>query len=116
MSNNDGKVILGPEQPDDVAISLDGVSCNWNEVERVDRSQRDKEIGDTCDIPALTDISLDFRKGQLTCLVGPVGSGKSEMLTAYGCGPVRLTRGSNATREKRPWPLPINFDAWKKKI
>lgn len=70
------------EQPDDLALSLHVVNCNWNEVENVNINKSDSEVVVTSDTPALTDITIDFRRGQLTCLVGPVGSGKSALLQA----------------------------------
>ena len=78
------------EQPNDVAVSMEDVNCNWNEVQRMDRISSDSELADSADMPALTDINLQFRKAELTCLVGSVGSGKSALLQAIvGELPVR---------------------------
>ena len=72
-----------PEQPDIVAISLKNVTCNWNEVKELGDASEILETSEkSASVAAIKDITLDFGKGQLTCLVGPVGSGKSALLQA----------------------------------
>ncbi|CAB9509666.1 Multiple drug resistance-associated protein-like transporter 1 [Seminavis robusta] len=70
------------KQHGDCCLSLKSVNCNWNDVETVQAKSDQSTVGSTEDMPALTDVSLDFNRGQLTCLVGAVGSGKSAMLQA----------------------------------
>ena len=44
--------------------------------------ETDNSIASSSLIPALTDINLDLHRGQLTCVIGTVGSGKSALLQA----------------------------------
>lgn len=65
---------------DNVAISMSDFTCYWDssaETERVssESSSPVKPI-------ALNKITLDFRRNQLSCIVGSVGSGKSALLYA----------------------------------
>ena len=48
-------------------------------------------------IPALSDINLDLRRGQLTCVIGTVGSGKSALLQAV-VGELPVYRGHISRR------------------
>jgi len=77
-SREAGVVSHAPEHTDEVAISLHNVTCMWNEVTDVGHA----EILESVSVPAIKDVSLDLKWGQLTCLVGPVGSGKSALLQA----------------------------------
>src|SRR5690625_7492521 len=52
------------------------------------------------DIEAVRNLTFDLPKGELTCLVGPSGSGKATLLNAISRLPPSLTRppvGSNNT-------------------
>lgn len=83
MQSNEIGTISTTGQEDKVAISLEGVGCNWNDVKRVDgKVESESQLEDKSHLAALTDINLSFQRGQLTCLVGPVGSGKSAVLMA----------------------------------
>ncbi|PRT52473.1 Metal resistance protein YCF1 [Wickerhamiella sorbophila] len=53
------------DRPGDVAVSLENCTYLWSK-----------------DKPALSDISLQAAKGELTCIVGRVGTGKSSLLQA----------------------------------
>ena len=82
MSRETRKAVEAPEQSDEIAISLQHVSCNWNEVEQMGQPGSQDESVQPTAIPALKDVTLDLKRGQLTCLVGAVGSGKSALLQA----------------------------------
>ena len=77
-----------------VALSLSNVHSHWNDVRRLSLKtahqgssslsqtahDEDSDPGDL--IAALTDVSLDFHRGELTCIIGTVGCGKSALIQA----------------------------------
>ena len=84
-------------------------------------------------IPALTDVTLDLKRGQLTCLVGAVGSGKSALLQLLvgelpiNSGVVERKYGNLAYAAQDPWimggtvreniTMGLEFDAeWYEKV
>ncbi|CAJ1953935.1 unnamed protein product [Cylindrotheca closterium] len=74
-------------QNEQIAISMEDVCCQWNHVrdistKKVTDDDDDDEISTASLAAALTDITIDFEKGQLTCIIGTVGSGKSALLQA----------------------------------
>jgi ATP-binding cassette subfamily C (CFTR/MRP) protein 4 len=105
------------------ALSYSNVNCYWNDVRKVslkidpsppssfDRSRTARdEDSDTSDlIPAISDVSVDFKRGELSCIIGTVGCGKSALLqTLVGELPVHsgtLTRvyESLAYASQDPW-------------
>lgn len=72
------------ESSDGVALSLSHVKAYWNEV----TSNDSKQLEDSTDHSnssvylALDDVSIDFHSGELTAIIGSVGSGKSALLQA----------------------------------
>jgi ATP-binding cassette subfamily C (CFTR/MRP) protein 4 len=107
---------------DGIAISMKNADCYWNFVQaqpgvttyikpsqaRSVSSATSKDYGEraaTDDAasagnsseagltPALSNISLELRKGQLTCVIGTVGSGKSALLQAI-VGELPVFQGS----------------------
>jgi ABC-type multidrug transport system fused ATPase/permease subunit len=81
-----------PERPEhdssrskegNVTISMEDVTCHWNHVEEISKSEtKEAEELDSSLISALSKISIAFQKGQLTCIIGTVGCGKSALLQA----------------------------------
>lgn len=65
----------------DVAVTFQNATYNWSSASQ------------TPDV--LLNINLNIRKGKLTCVVGPVGSGKSSLLNAI-LGELKLVHGSAA--------------------
>lgn len=55
-------------------MSFSNVSCYWGSLSRTERNIRPP--------PALENITANFKYGQLTCIIGKVGSGKSALLLA----------------------------------
>jgi len=103
-----------PETNGTVAIALDKVCCYWNDVEISKRSahastEHTTESGTALKVLALSDVSLEFKIGQLTCIVGPVGSSKSALLTALvgelpvNSGVLHRYYGSLAYAAQDPW-------------
>ena len=75
------------EKNSDIAISIQDITCHWNHVEEiVQNADNDKEDDDDDSqkslTAALSNVSIDFRKGELTCIIGTVGCGKSAILQA----------------------------------
>jgi ABC-type multidrug transport system fused ATPase/permease subunit len=59
------------------------------------KSQNDQDTDSVTSsdlIPALTDINIDLRRGELTCVIGAVGSGKSALLQSL-VGELPVYRG-----------------------
>jgi ATP-binding cassette subfamily C (CFTR/MRP) protein 4 len=74
-----------------VAISMSDMSCYWNEVQRASNGLADDS--DSALVSAISNSSIDFRMGELTCLIGAVGSGKSALLQAI-VGELPVASGS----------------------
>ncbi|KAG0219662.1 Canalicular multispecific organic anion transporter 2, partial [Actinomortierella wolfii] len=84
-----------PSNPNPVAIQLENVTASWSKPKQPsssDNSNNDQESqpllsNNTLAItkanrPTLSNISLTFRQGSLTAIVGRVGQGKSSLLSA----------------------------------
>lgn len=74
---------------DGVAISMEAVCCQWNHVRDIStkkigdgEEEEDDEASSASLAAALKDVSIEFQRGQLTCIIGTVGSGKSALLQA----------------------------------
>jgi ABC-type multidrug transport system fused ATPase/permease subunit len=103
----------------DVVLCLSQADCYWNYVREMSpsalmrgsttfdegvfevehgasaKSKNDQDTDSVTSsdlIPALSDISLDFKRGELTCVIGPVGCGKSALLQAL-VGELPVYRG-----------------------
>ena len=98
----DSRVIKDPpeeveEDDDKSALSLSGVTCYWNSVNETSDDSSDES---SCILfLALSDVSLQFRMKELTCVIGPVGSGKSALLQVL-VGELPLSSGKMARRCK----------------
>jgi len=64
------------EDRGDIAIRMKDVTCYWDS-----HLNRDKDLNDSKPA-ALKNVSLDFKRNSLTCIVGSVGSGKSALIHA----------------------------------
>ncbi|XP_077978183.1 ATP-binding cassette sub-family C member 9-like [Glandiceps talaboti] len=67
-----------PDIPDDIAVKITDCNCTW-----------DIDVP----IPTLSDINVDILAGELTMVVGIVGSGKSSLLSAI-LGEMTIISGS----------------------
>ncbi|KAG0221629.1 hypothetical protein BGW42_007448, partial [Actinomortierella wolfii] len=89
------KQVPSPSNPNPVAIQLENVTASWSKPKQPsssDNSNNDQESqpllsNNTLAItkanrPTLSNISLTFRQGSLTAIVGRVGQGKSSLLSA----------------------------------
>eukprot|EP00934_Nitzschia_sp_Nitz4_P006161 Nitzschia sp. Nitz4//scaffold366_size23882//2073//6107//NITZ4_008438-RA/size23882-processed-gene-0.30-mRNA-1//-1//CDS//3329549299//6151//frame0 len=96
-----GEKVDGPTETESdsetnhVPLSLSNVNCFWNDVRRITHPEKEEEkegkaedngTDDESSTAALTlalsNVSVDFPRGQLTCIIGPVGSGKSALVQA----------------------------------
>jgi ATP-binding cassette subfamily C (CFTR/MRP) protein 4 len=75
---------LTPSKMDDVALELSRVRCYWNKVTKSAPMQSDfgRRASYLSQKPALDMINVAFMFGQLTAVIGPVGSGKTALLLA----------------------------------
>ena len=70
------------------AIRMDNMTCYWNDVHRFgNESKTAEDVADTSSdtaglIVALSNVTMEFERGKLTCILGAVGSGKSALLQA----------------------------------
>ncbi|GKY92774.1 hypothetical protein MPSEU_000247200 [Mayamaea pseudoterrestris] len=70
---------------DPVAISMSDVVCYWDDVNEMEQyvKEESSSTGESAgSYLALEKISVDFRKGELTAVIGTVGAGKSALLQA----------------------------------
>jgi ATP-binding cassette subfamily C (CFTR/MRP) protein 4 len=84
-----------PDENDDKrAIIAKNVTCHWNRV-RFSESKNAEKVNEdfTGLIVALNEVDLEFRMGQLTCIIGAVGSGKSAFVSMLA-GELPLSRGT----------------------
>eukprot|EP00538_Stauroneis_constricta_P012629 CAMPEP_0119552576 /NCGR_PEP_ID=MMETSP1352-20130426/5521_1 /TAXON_ID=265584 /ORGANISM="Stauroneis constricta, Strain CCMP1120" /LENGTH=1426 /DNA_ID=CAMNT_0007598827 /DNA_START=60 /DNA_END=4340 /DNA_ORIENTATION=+ len=123
QSDDDNKRIIGSADDNDdndndesAVLSMDHVTCHWNNVEHHDGKDKKNRNAASADdattsnlIPALTDATIDFEKGTLTCIIGSVGSGKSAILQAVigelppTQGTIRRNYNSLAYASQDPW-------------
>jgi ATP-binding cassette, subfamily C (CFTR/MRP), member 4 len=102
----------------DVAIALQNVKCYWNEVksnkagsnsETVDLSVADSAATTPGLFTALHNVSVEFRRGELTAIIGAVGCGKSALLQAIvkelpvSSGTIMRRYSSLAYAAQDPW-------------
>jgi ATP-binding cassette subfamily C (CFTR/MRP) protein 4 len=84
-------------------ISLNGVTCHWKlaassqTASDVDRntSNEDSEASSSSDSEtaiAISKVSLDLKRGELCCIIGSVGSGKSALILALA-GELQCSKG-----------------------
>ena len=84
FSQKNNRTIVDVEKQDtsdSVALLLQNVSCNWdfnNCTTSEDTKEQNKLHSNG--ILALENINVELRMNELTCVVGPVGSGKSALL------------------------------------
>ncbi|KAK6455815.1 P-loop containing nucleoside triphosphate hydrolase protein [Scheffersomyces xylosifermentans] len=80
---------------DDVAIKAENATFTWSTEEKIasEDIENDAESEDTNNI-ALEDINFTAKKGQLTCVVGRVGSGKTTLIRAL-LGEIPLKKSEN---------------------
>jgi ATP-binding cassette subfamily C (CFTR/MRP) protein 4 len=68
------------------AMSVSNVTCHWNSASAESAStikgadDDDSATNNNIGVLALDKISIDFNSGELTCVIGEVGSGKSALI------------------------------------
>jgi len=96
----DSQLENNKEQP---TISLRGVTCHWKlsptastSIDRTTSPNRDSEsassTSDSEAVIAISNLSLDLRRGELCCIIGSVGSGKSALILALA-GELQCSKG-----------------------
>jgi ATP-binding cassette subfamily C (CFTR/MRP) protein 4 len=79
------------------AIVVKNVTCHWNsnplQSSEGSSGEGAEDISTTGLIVALDDVDIEFQMGQLTCIIGAVGSGKSAFISMLA-GELPLSRGS----------------------
>ena len=87
---------FGPEHGDDKAIVVKDVTCHWSSNPVLSPKGSSKAEGGAEDftglIVALNGVDIEFRMGQLTCIIGAVGSGKSAFISMLA-GELPLSKG-----------------------
>jgi ATP-binding cassette subfamily C (CFTR/MRP) protein 4 len=100
---------ISNNEKDDIAIRLSNVSCCWNEVQEVAAGNFALKETATPLVKALSNVSIDFRHGGLTCIIGTVGSGKSALMQALvgelqvHSGTLERRKGTLAYASQDPW-------------
>lgn len=79
-----------------IAITLSNVTCHWNGKSdpKISRGDPEEVDYDPSLIMALDNITANFEVGQLTCVLGQVGSGKTALLQLLA-GELALSTGSH---------------------
>jgi ATP-binding cassette subfamily C (CFTR/MRP) protein 4 len=108
-----------PGEEDDTAMSLSEVDAYWNDVRNtspkstspklLDSIANDKNRDTSHLVPALSKLSVAFKKGELSCIIGTVGCGKSALIQVLvgelpvHSGTIRRTYESLAYAAQDPW-------------
>ena len=79
-------------------VSLSNVTCYWNGLGKADAEDKESVSGQIAMI-ALNNINLELRKGELTCVIGVVGCGKSALLQMLA-GELEIQTGNIHRRYK----------------
>ncbi|CAL1598299.1 unnamed protein product [Knipowitschia caucasica] len=87
--------VLSPGEKD-FLVELDNVTCYWDK---------------TVDAPSLQNVSISVKPQQLLAVIGPVGGGKSSLLSAImgelpGDAGELTVRGTLAYASQQPWVFP----------
>jgi ABC-type glutathione transport system ATPase component len=97
---------------DQLAISMYNATFYWNQVCEASTKERQKEEGDSSKgfIKALSNVSIDFRLGELTFIIGTAGCGKSALIQAL-VGKLlvhsgKVKRSMTIWRTGKTFPLP----------
>ena len=102
-----------------VRISVSNATCYWNGNGNIskkmnksdDTTEESSGPSDPFAVVALDNISLDIRKGELTCIIGRVGCGKSALLQMLAgelvvqSGNIRRRYQSLAYAAQDPWVM-----------
>eukprot|EP00977_Amphora_coffeiformis_P028944 scaffold37996_cov191-Amphora_coffeaeformis.AAC.2 len=83
--------VVQDDLPEDLAISLKGVTCYWNDVDVIDITGQKIDTKDL--VLALNSVSFEMKKGEMLAVIGSVGSGKSALLQAI-VGELSVAAGS----------------------
>ncbi len=104
--------VFVPEASDKTAIVVKDVTCHWssNPVLTPNGDRNVEESDYTGLIVALNGVDIEFQMGQLTCIIGAVGSGKSAFISMLAgelplsSGAVKRRAGSSiAYAPQDPW-------------
>lgn len=57
-------------------VSVSNVTCHWNAINVEENTAIDDSYDSTRQVVALDNVNLKFRAGEITCVIGEVGSGK----------------------------------------
>ncbi|XP_053354043.1 multidrug resistance-associated protein 4 isoform X1 [Clarias gariepinus] len=88
--------VVVPKEKGEVSVELRDLSCSWEK---------------SLDVPTLQNISFSVKTGQLLAVVGPVGAGKSSLLSTIlgelspDKGVVKVT-GNLTYASQQPWVYP----------
>lgn len=92
-TGNDTLRVEMPEKSESFALTLTGVNAYWNDVKKIaveertipqeaKRSSTEESNHIRGLVPALSNVSIIFHRGELSCIIGTVGSGKSALIQA----------------------------------
>ncbi|XP_060775099.1 multidrug resistance-associated protein 4 isoform X2 [Neoarius graeffei] len=88
--------VASPQEEMEVSVEIQDLTCYWEK---------------SLDVPTLQNISFSVKMGQLLTIIGPVGSGKSSLLSAIlgelpqDKGVVKV-KGNLAYASQQPWVYP----------
>lgn len=107
-SRDDSKSLLDKNE---VAISFNKVTCYWNNqtIDKEDAASTDESSASSLFTAAIRDVSISFEMGQLTAIIGSVGSGKSALIQAIceelpcASGTIRRNYKTLAYAPQDPW-------------
>ena len=92
MNTTSSSNLSSIEMDRDIIIRLSNVTCYWD-VNRHANSADECMEDTTRSTMALEDVSVDLKVGELICVVGSVGSGKSALLSSI-VGELSVSKGS----------------------
>jgi ATP-binding cassette, subfamily C (CFTR/MRP), member 4 len=108
-SGDEGETVLSLSQVNAYWNNVQNLTSNTISPEGVDPMTNNEKNGEPDLVPALSNVSVAFKRGELSCIIGTVGCGKSALIQSLigelpiHSGTIKRTYGSLAYASQDPW-------------